>query len=182
MMEISPAQMPRFGESDKFIFHTPIPARGGGVGHARYVNDSSDLKIQLTFGNSLLVPWIKVYDSKAKKSLETLVLTFSKDKYNLVRVQQETVYKAASNKVSEGDTRHPSITAFEMRYQWHGAEDQDNPHGIFVMFITCVAAASFLLVLLRSATAESAPRQSGGGGGGGGSKNTAAVRRNSKHH
>ncbi len=160
-LELPPSQVPRFGEQTKFIFKTPIPAEGSTLsGPEVSINETSDVKLQFSFGNSLLAPWVPIYDSKKREVIESLIITFYTDKYNLVRVAQEYVFKDATTIAS---INHPSVTAVEITYRWRGAEDQDNPYGIFVMFISAVVACVVLLVLLARADGEPSPRGSGGG-------------------
>ena len=47
------------------------------------INETSDVKLQFSFGNSLLAPWVPIYDSKKREVIESLIITFYTDKYNL---------------------------------------------------------------------------------------------------
>ena len=181
MLELPPAQMPRFGQSDTFIFNTPIPAKDSSLSDRNpKINVTSDVKVQLSFGNSLLVPWIKVYDSNNKQTLKSLTLIFSKDKYDLVRISQEKVYDSEDKLSASADMgiNHPSVTSFEIIYQWRGVEDQDNAHGIFVMFLCVVIGAALLLILGSNDGTRNNIKTAGGGGRG--SVNSKATSRSSK--
>ncbi len=137
-------QMPRFGEKDTFIFHTVLPSRD--MHTLAKPNATSDVKIQLTFDNSLMIPWVKIYDSRKKHTLKKLTLTFSKDKYSILRVAHENEYDPEGQNI---DLNHPTSTTFDIVYQWQGSQEQDNPHGIFVMFLT-VSIIGILMIIIVS--------------------------------
>jgi hypothetical protein len=110
--------MPRFCEEDKFIIHARIPQEGsitpsssGDSSQGRKANSAADVKTSFTFANSLQVPWTVVYDAKRKRSLSKLVLIFSHDKYDIVKVQTERLYSETQHKV---DLTHPSTLGFEV--------------------------------------------------------------------
>ena len=144
--------MPYFGkDSASLTLNTPLPQPDADNPRSMTVNPDEDVKIQLAFGNALLVPWIAVFDSKKRRNLESLVLTFYTDRYNIVRVVHETRYSTSAKKL---DPKHPSVTGFNIKYVWRGLEDEDTPHGLYVMFISTVLLGTLLVLILNWSTNE----------------------------
>ena len=144
--------MPYFGkESGSLVINTPLPQPDPSNVKSMTVNPAEDVKVQLTFGNSLQVPWITVFDSKKQNALQTLLLTFYTDRYNIVRVMHNTEYTTSTRKL---DPNHPSVTGFEVKYAWRGVEGQDTPHGLYVMFLATAAMGMVLVLLLNRSTSE----------------------------
>jgi hypothetical protein len=78
--------MPRFGMADSHIFHTVIPKFSENATDFR-INPRSDLKVSFTFlGNKLSVPWVIVYSAKDRVSLKKLEIVFTRDEFEVVRV------------------------------------------------------------------------------------------------
>jgi len=150
--ELPLSQMPYFGkESGSVVVNTPLPLPDPSNVRSMAVNPAKDVKVQLTFGNSVQVPWVTVFDSKKQRSLQTLSLTFYTDRYNIVRVVHSTEYTASTKKL---DPNHPSVTGFEVKYTWHGVEDQDTPHGLYVMFLATAAMGMVLVLVINRSTSE----------------------------
>lgn len=85
--------MPRFGSPDSHIFHTMLPKYSQNSTEFR-INPNSDLKLAFTFlGNKLSIPWITVYSAKDRVSLKKLVITFTRDEFEVVRVDTERICK-----------------------------------------------------------------------------------------
>jgi hypothetical protein len=78
--------MPRFGEADSHIFHATIPRIAENASEFR-INPRSDLKVSFTFlGNKLSIPALTVYSSKDRVSLKKLEIIFTRDEFEVVRV------------------------------------------------------------------------------------------------
>jgi len=88
-------QMPRFLSDDKHIFHTSIPKKS--INSSDYIiNPDADLKISFIFlGNKLTIPWITMYDSKAKVSLKKLIITFTHDEFEIINLHYKSICKCA---------------------------------------------------------------------------------------
>jgi len=144
-------QLPRFREPAAFVVHATIPGQHGEEaevflnttntkrtnllwkGKNVKVNPGEDVKISFTFANNkLLIPWLSVFDSKKKRSLERLVLTFEHDQYDVLEVRYERTY---GREIQRLDPDHPSVVGFELVYQWVTADDTDFSSGIFEMFL-----------------------------------------------
>jgi hypothetical protein len=147
--ELPLSQMPHFGRHGDSIINTPLPQPDPSRGSK--ISPSEDVKVQLTFGNSLIIPWITVFDSKNQRNLEALTVNFFTDRYNIVRVTVDKVYIANSARL---DPNHPSVTAFTVKYVWQGVEDQDTPHGLFVMFLFAAVLAIFITLVLNSSSSQ----------------------------
>jgi hypothetical protein len=145
--ELPVSQMPYFGRHGASIVNTPLPQPDPSRGSK--ISPSEDVKVQLTFGNSLMIPWITVFDSKNQRNLEILTVNFFTDRYDIVRVTVDKVYVANSARL---DPNHPSVTAFEIKYVWQGVEDQDTPHGLFVMFLVATIIGFLLIIVVNSST------------------------------
>jgi hypothetical protein len=145
--ELPLSQMPYFGRRGDSIVNTPLPQPDPSRGSK--ISPLEDVKVQLTFGNSLMIPWITVFDSKNQRNLEILTVNFFTDRYDVVRVTVDKVYVANSARL---DPNHPSVTAFEVKYVWQGIEDQDTPHGLFVMFLVAAILGVLLTLVVNSST------------------------------
>lgn len=146
--ELPLSQMPYFGKQGSSVIKTQLP-NPANIGISGIINPSNDVKIQLSFGNSLLVPWLTVYDSKNQRNLQSLTVVFFTDRYNVIKVALDEVYVPNNAKL---DPNHPSVTAFEMKYVWRGIEDQDTPHGLFVMFLAAIFIGIFVTCVVNQAT------------------------------
>jgi hypothetical protein len=92
-------------------------------------------------GNKLLVPWILLYDAKAKKPLKKLEIVFEVDEYEVLRLTTLPVYGPPSLNI---DASHPSLTAFEIVYTFKAVEGEDLSLGISVMFLLTLLGVVFL--------------------------------------
>jgi len=150
--ELPLSHMPYFGkESGSVVISTPLPQPDPSNARSMTVNRAEDVKVQLTFGNSLQVPWITVFDSRKQQTLKFLLLTFYTDRYSIVRVVHNTEYTTSTRKL---DPNHPSVTGFEVKYAWRGVEDQDTPHGLYVMFLVTAAMGMVLVLIINRSTSE----------------------------
>jgi hypothetical protein len=86
--------MPRFQRPDSFVIQTSLPRPKENEPEMR-LNANEDVKISITFdGNRLIVPTILLYDSKRRKSLLALTVTFSHDDFDVLRLKYDTVCKS----------------------------------------------------------------------------------------
>lgn len=141
-MDLAIKNMPRFRNFDTSIVEVSLPHNGNDNTPEIPIDLSQDLKISLTFAaQRLLVPQVILFDSKEKKSLDQLVITFLHDKYDVLKIKSFDV-KYGPN-IQRLDPNHPSLTAFEIKYKWESVQEDDFPFAITVMFST-----SLLIVLV----------------------------------
>ena len=56
------------------------------------LNPNEDVKVSLTFAkHKLIIPNTLLYDSKHKKSLQTMVVTFAHDDFDVISLKYETI-------------------------------------------------------------------------------------------
>ena len=85
--------MPRFGIPESHIYHVSLPKQSQNSSDFK-VNPSHDLKVSFTFmGNKLSVPWTSIYNAKDKVSLKRLIITFTRDEFEVVRLKHRVVCK-----------------------------------------------------------------------------------------
>ena len=88
-----------------------------------HLNPDDDVKVTLTFAeNKLIVPNVKVFDSNRKTSLERLIVTFYHDDFDVLRLSYHAEMGRAAQRF---DPKHPSLTAFELVYQWEAVQEDD---------------------------------------------------------
>jgi hypothetical protein len=105
--------MPRFGMSDSHIFHTVIPKFSENSTDFR-INPRSDLKVSFTFlGNKLSVPWVIVYSAKDRVSLKKLEIIFTRDEFEVVRVDIKKTCKFVVSRL-----RRSSLTSLVGRHKY----------------------------------------------------------------
>lgn len=79
--------MPRFGEPQSHIYHVILPKKAENASDFR-INPRSDLKVSFTFlGNKLSIPWLTVYSAKDRMALKKLEIIFTRDEFEVVRVE-----------------------------------------------------------------------------------------------
>ena len=82
--------MPRFQKSDSFVLQTTLPHPSEKEPEVR-LNPEEDVKVSLTFASSkLVVPNVIMYDSKKKRSLQQLMITFYHDDFDVLRLSFHT--------------------------------------------------------------------------------------------
>ena len=82
--------MPRFQKSDSFVLQTTLPRPSEKEPEVR-LNPEEDVKVSLTFASSkLVVPNVIMYDSKKKRSLQQLMITFYHDDFDVLRLSFHT--------------------------------------------------------------------------------------------
>jgi len=85
--------MPRFTTPGSHIFHVTIPKFAKNATEYR-INPRNDLKVSFTFlGNKLSLPNIQVYNAKERVALKKLVITFTHDEFEVVKVDIEKTCK-----------------------------------------------------------------------------------------
>eukprot|EP01038_Epipyxis_sp_PR26KG_P014601 gene14601-19608_t len=143
--------MPRFGMKENVIHHTTLPQRSTNSSHENIrLDPSQDLKISLAFAdNKLLTPWIKIYDANNRRSLKRLVVKFTHDEFEVVRLDLTTIY---GPKIARLDPSHPALRGFEITYMWENVQEEDFGFGVISLFITSVVAflTLFCLVIFSS--------------------------------
>ena len=82
-------QMPRFSVPDNFIYHSIVPNS-----NSSRINLNSDLKVSFSFDrNKLNIPWLTIYDSRNRLTLHKLVVTFTHDEFEIVRIDYKPICK-----------------------------------------------------------------------------------------
>lgn len=85
--------MPRFGTPASHIFHVTIPKYSKNATDYR-INPRNDLKVSFTFlGNKLSLPNVPVYIAKERLALKKLIVTFTHDEFEVVKVDTEKICK-----------------------------------------------------------------------------------------
>lgn len=162
-LEMPLKHLPRFRQPSKFVMHAVVPGQDGNTAefdlnngdHAKgtagwmgknvKINPEEDVKISFTFAHrKFLIPWISVYDSKKRRSLDRLVVTFDHDQHDVLEVHYERVY---GKEIQRLDPSHPSLVGFEIVYQWRAADDTDFSSGIFEMFLMALIFGTAIVVL-----------------------------------
>jgi hypothetical protein len=114
--------MPRFRRRDSTIYRVSLP-RPTEKDPEINLNPDEDVKITLTFAeNKLVVPNIKIFDSQRKSSLEKLIVIFYHDDFDVLRLSYHT---EMGHPIQRFDATHPSLTAFELEYQWEAVQEDD---------------------------------------------------------
>ena len=89
LMDISLQQMPRFRIRDSTIIRVTLP-RDSDNSPEMKLNPSEDVKVSLTFDNSkLAIPWIVLFDAANRRTLRRIVVTFSHDEFEVLRLNYE---------------------------------------------------------------------------------------------
>mmetsp|Transcript_21372 Transcript_21372/g.29406 ORF Transcript_21372/g.29406 Transcript_21372/m.29406 type:complete len:221 (+) Transcript_21372:281-943(+) len=149
-------QMPRFGLKDSVIFHSILPKFNPNSTHDNRINLKSDLKVSFNFDRSKLsIPWITVFDSKSRVTLKKLVVTFTYDEFEVIRVSYKTLY---GNKLTKLDSSHPALRGFEMEYIWESVQEEDFGLGVIVMFSSAVIGFVTLFLLALSDESNSSDK------------------------
>ena len=94
-MDLNLHQMPKFGWPESFIIQVNLPRPTEDAAEMR-LDPTEDVKISLTFSkHKLVVPWTLLYDSKHKKSLLKLIVTFSHDDFDVISLKSESICKSS---------------------------------------------------------------------------------------
>ena len=93
-MDIALNHMPKFKVSDTAVIQATLPHPLHEQGLVAKLNPEEDVKVSLTFaGHKLLLPWVLLYDSKHRKSLSLLTVTFYHDDFEILRLGYKTTCK-----------------------------------------------------------------------------------------
>lgn len=146
--------MPRFKQRDTAVITAPLPkpdiedtgADSGAAVKETRIDPANDVKLSLAYLNSKFgIPWIVLYDSQSKKSIEKLKVIFSHDDFNVLGVEYEIIY---SKEIQRLDPSHPSLHSFEISYEWSAVEEEDLQTGVLVMFISSLVALCALVAVI----------------------------------
>lgn len=92
--DVAIENMPRFQYSAKSVIRVTLPSENRDSKEEANIDPNYDVKVSLTFSeNKLIIPQIYLFDSKERKSLQKLIVTFHHDKYELQRLNYETICK-----------------------------------------------------------------------------------------
>lgn len=83
--------------------------------------------------------------AKKVRSLQSLLISFIHDEFNIVRIEHEPVYGPPIRLL---DTSHPSLTAFSVQYRWESAAEEDFSLAVSTMFALSVVVVSTLAVVV----------------------------------
>jgi hypothetical protein len=85
--------MPKFKIQDTSVIQVSLPHPVVN-GPAIKINPEEDVKVTFTFsGNKVVVPWVLLYDSKHRKSLQLLTITFFHDDFEVLHISHQTTCK-----------------------------------------------------------------------------------------
>ena len=86
--------MPKFRRPESAIVRTTLPRRNENEPEMR-LDANEDIKISLVFsGSKLIIPMILLFDSKHKKSLSSLTVTFSHDDFDIINLKYDAQCKS----------------------------------------------------------------------------------------
>ena len=89
---------PKFAIMESVLFHADIP-QANKTGSSLYTIDpQKDFKVSFIFGHSIQIPWITVFNAEERKCLRKLIVTFTRDEFEVLKVKYKTICKyLASN-------------------------------------------------------------------------------------
>lgn len=95
-MDLSLNEMPKFRRPESAIVRTTLPRRKENEPEMK-LDANEDVKISLVFsGSKLVIPMILLFDSKHKKSLSSLIVTFSHDDFDIINMRYDAECKSIS--------------------------------------------------------------------------------------
>jgi hypothetical protein len=113
-MDMPLHQMPRFEVPDKHIFYAQLPKHKNATGYR--VDPRHDVKVSLTFmGNRMSIPWVNVFNAKERVTLKSLVVTFTHDEFEIVRLRYDTVCKLSTRPSALLSPLYPCIPSAATR-------------------------------------------------------------------
>jgi len=149
-------QMPRFDVPDKHIFYAQLPKHSNSSAYR--VDPRHDVKVALTFmGSRLSIPWVTLFNAREKVTLKVLVVTFTHDEFEVVRLRYDTVY---SPRIKRVDSTHPTLRGFEIEYRWESVQEDDFGMGVTVLFVSALMGFSLLfgMILCHGETVDGPTR------------------------
>lgn len=88
--------MPHFGKPESVVLHVNIPKYKQNSTEYR-IDPTKDVKVSLSFdGNKLLIPWIPIYEAKMRRTMRKLVITFTIDEFEIIRLRHNVICKCLS--------------------------------------------------------------------------------------
>jgi hypothetical protein len=91
-MDVAIHQMPKFKVSESRVLQVELPH--DDVGKERKLNGNDDVKMALTFDkNKLMIPWVILFESQTRKSLNKMEITFAHNEFAILRVDYELICK-----------------------------------------------------------------------------------------
>ena len=85
--------MPHFGKPESVVLHANIPKYKENSTEYQ-IDPSKDVKVSLSFdGNKLLIPWIPIYEAKMRRTMRKLVITFTIDEFEIIRLRHTVICK-----------------------------------------------------------------------------------------
>jgi len=151
-MDIPIQNMPKFRVPESSIVHCTLPHEtfaesGSDIAEKLLSLDvKHDVKVSLTFSSKkLMIPSITLFDAKERISMQQLKIIFSHDKYDVLSVRHFTIYGPRINRL---DPTHPSLTAFDIVYQWESVQEDDFPFAVHVMFVLSLCAIAVVLTMV----------------------------------
>lgn len=127
--------MPRFRVPDSVLLHVGLPHPDENGAEMKLKPDE-DVKVSFAFDNNrLAIPWVTVFDSKGRRSLQKLEISFVHDDFDVEKVNYVTTY---GPRIARLDPSHPSLTTFEIIYKWDAVQEEDLASGLVTMFIVVI--------------------------------------------
>lgn len=88
--------LPKFGVEDTAIVHATVPQGVANATNYR-INPNFDFKVSLSFDyHRVAVPWFVVYDAQQRRTLKKLKVTFTRDEFEIVKVDYEPICETIS--------------------------------------------------------------------------------------
>jgi hypothetical protein len=145
-LDLPSHQMPVFARESSHIFHVNLPDKGPKNANNPHLKNrldiTKDLKVSFSFDRSkLLIPQVTVFDAQNRRSARKLIVTFTHDEFEVVRLRTETIYGNAIPKI---DASHPALRGFELDYRWESVQEEDFALGVIFMF--CSVILGFLIL------------------------------------
>lgn len=139
--------MPHFGKPESVVLHANIPKYKENSTEYQ-IDPTKDVKVALSFdGNKLMIPWIPIYEANMRRTMRKLVITFTIDEFEIIRLRHSVICKLlwiaqAMNysvflggpRISKVDPTHPSLRGFEIDYRWESVQEEDFGLGVVVLF------------------------------------------------
>jgi len=85
--------------------------------------------------------------------MKKLIITFTNDEFEVVRLRYETIY---GPKIQKVEASHPALRGFEIEYQWESVQEEDFGAGVITMFLAALLGflVLFLMILCNGEIVE----------------------------
>ena len=171
-IDIPLKNMPLYRQKDESMIRVELPNDSESDKPLSKIDPKYNVIISMIFsGGNILLPHILLFDSKERKSLQKLIITYYHDENDVISLKHTTICKLIHIFISlfnvenlfyltfidylwiDGpripiiDPSHPSLTAFNVVYKWESVQQDDLPLTITVLFSLGVIFVIFLMCL-----------------------------------